>query len=102
MMILRVRAHAETAVTGWYMFSIRTPRSEMFETALQDTLPPMTVMAPGPPAPPILPKTPGVLPGLRSSKARLNRPRPPAVVFLFSIGTALGSPRSFSGTRYVS
>jgi len=60
---LRVRAHVGNS-RHWlvHVFDPDGSRSEMFETALQDTLPPMTVMAPGPPAPPILPKTPGVLP----------------------------------------
>ena len=35
---------------------------ELVETALLDDPPPMTVMAPGPPAPHILPKEPRVIP----------------------------------------
>jgi lactoylglutathione lyase len=60
---LQVRAHVGNS-RHWlvHVFDPDGSRSEMMETALQDQLPPMTVMAPGPPAPPILPKTPGVLP----------------------------------------
>jgi Lactoylglutathione lyase and related lyases len=60
---LRVRAHVGNS-RRWlvHVFDPDGSRTEMMESSLQDTLPPMTVMAPGPPAPPILPKTPGVLP----------------------------------------
>ncbi len=60
---LRVRAHVGNN-RHWLMFLFDPAgtRSEFMETAVQTELPPMTVMAPGAPAPPILPKTPGVLP----------------------------------------
>jgi lactoylglutathione lyase len=60
---LQVRAHVGNS-RHWlvHVFDPDGSRSEIFESAVQDSLPPMTVMAPGPPAPPILPKTPGVLP----------------------------------------
>jgi hypothetical protein len=60
---LRVRAHVGN-VRRWlvHLFDPDGSRVELMETALQTTLPPMTVMAPGAPAPPILPKTAGVLP----------------------------------------
>jgi len=60
---LQVRAHVGNS-RHWlvHVFDPDGSRTEIMETALQDTLPPMTVMAPGAPAPPILPKTPGVLP----------------------------------------
>jgi hypothetical protein len=45
-----------------HLFDPDGSRTEIMEHALQDSLPPMTVMAPGVPAPYILPKTPGVLP----------------------------------------
>ena len=60
---LRVRAHVGNN-RHWLMFLFDPAgtRSEIMETAVQQELPAMTVMAPGAPAPPILPKTPGVLP----------------------------------------
>jgi lactoylglutathione lyase len=60
---LRVRAHVGNS-RHWlvHLFDPDGTRTEIMEKALQDTLPPMTVMAPGPPAPVILPKVPGVLP----------------------------------------
>lgn len=60
---LRVRAHIGNN-RHWLMFLFDPAgtRTEIMETAVQQELPPMTVMAPGAPAPPILPKTPGVLP----------------------------------------
>jgi len=59
---LRVRAHVGNN-RHWLMFLFDSAgtRTEIVETAIQPDLPPMTVMAPGAPAPPILPKTPGVL-----------------------------------------
>ena len=60
---LQVRAHVGNN-RHWlvHIFDPDGSRTEIVETALQNSLPPMTVMAPGPPASPILPKTPGVLP----------------------------------------
>lgn len=60
---LRVRAHVGNN-RHWLMFVFDPSgtRTEMMETAFQQELPAMTVMAPGAPAPPIMPKTPGVLP----------------------------------------
>jgi len=60
---LQVRAHVGNS-RHWlvHVFDPDGTRSEIFEAGVQDSLPPMTVMAPGAPAPPILPKTPGVLP----------------------------------------
>jgi catechol 2,3-dioxygenase-like lactoylglutathione lyase family enzyme len=60
---LRVRAHVGNN-RHWLMFLFDPAgtRTEIVETAIQEQLPPMTVMAPGAPAPPILPKAPGVLP----------------------------------------
>ena len=60
---LRVRAHVGNN-RHWLMFLFDPAgtRTEIMETAVQQELPAMTVMAPGAPAPPILPKTPGVLP----------------------------------------
>ena len=67
---LRVRAHVGNN-RHWLMFLFDPAgtRTEIMETAIQQDLPPMTVMAPGAPAPPILPKTPGVLPWPPSSQA---------------------------------
>jgi lactoylglutathione lyase len=67
---LRVRAHVGNN-RHWLMFLFDPAgtRTEIMESALQQELPPMTVMAPGAPAPPILPKTPGVLPWPPSSQA---------------------------------
>jgi hypothetical protein len=66
---LQVRAHVGNS-RRWlvHVFDPDDSRSEMIETALQDTLPPITVMAPGAPAPPMLPKTPDVLPWPPSEK----------------------------------
>jgi hypothetical protein len=60
---LRVRAHVGNN-RHWLMFLFDPAgtRTEIMETAIQQELPAMTVMAPGAPAPPIVPKTPGVLP----------------------------------------
>jgi catechol 2,3-dioxygenase-like lactoylglutathione lyase family enzyme len=60
---LRVRAHVGNN-RHWLMFLFEPAgtRTEIMETAVQQELPPMTVMAPGKEAQPILPKTPGVLP----------------------------------------
>lgn len=60
---LRVRAHVGNN-RHWLMFLFDPAgtRTEIVETAIRQDLPPMTVMAPGEPAPPIRPKTPGVLP----------------------------------------
>ena len=65
---LRVRAHVGNN-RHWLMFLFDPAgtRTEIVETAIQE-LPPMTVMAPGAPAPPILPKTTGVLPWPPSSQ----------------------------------
>jgi lactoylglutathione lyase len=60
---LRVRAHVGNN-RHWlvHLFDADGSRTELMEKALQDALPPMTVMAPGAPAPVIMPKAPGVLP----------------------------------------
>jgi lactoylglutathione lyase len=61
---LQVRAHVGNN-RHWLMhlFDPDGSRTEVMETAVQDSLPPMTVMAPGAAAaPPILPRTPGVIP----------------------------------------
>jgi len=61
---LQVRAHVGNN-RHWLMhlFDPDGSRTEVVETALQDTLPPMTVMAPGRAvAPPIQPTTPGEIP----------------------------------------
>ena len=62
---LQVRAHVGGS-RHWlvHLFDPDGSRTEFMETALQDpaVLPAMTVMAPGPPAPPILPKQPRVIP----------------------------------------
>jgi len=60
---LRVRAHVGNN-RHWLMFLFDPAgtRTEIVETAIQQELPAMTVMAPGASAPPIVPKTPGVLP----------------------------------------
>ena len=60
---LRVRAHVGNN-RHWLMFLFDPAgtRTEIVETATQQELPAMTVMAPGALAPPIVPKTPGVLP----------------------------------------
>jgi catechol 2,3-dioxygenase-like lactoylglutathione lyase family enzyme len=61
---LQVRAHVGNN-RHWLMhlFDPDGSRAEIVETALQDTLPPMTVMAPGRAvAPPILPTKPGEIP----------------------------------------
>jgi len=61
---LQVRAHVGNN-RHWLMhlFDPDGSRTEVVETAVQDALPPMTVMAPGRAvAPPILPKIPGEIP----------------------------------------
>jgi catechol 2,3-dioxygenase-like lactoylglutathione lyase family enzyme len=61
---LQVRAHVGNN-RHWLMhlFDPDGSRTEVMETAVQDTLPAMTVMAPGAAvAPPLLPKSPGVIP----------------------------------------
>jgi catechol 2,3-dioxygenase-like lactoylglutathione lyase family enzyme len=61
---LQVRAHVGNN-RHWLMhlFDPDGSRTEVMEAAVQDSLPPMTVMAPGAAvAPPIRPHTPGVLP----------------------------------------
>jgi len=61
---LQVRAHVGNN-RHWLMhlFDPDGSRTEVMETALQDALPPMSVMAPGAVvAPPIRPQTPGVIP----------------------------------------
>ena len=61
---LQVRAHVGNN-RHWLMhlFDPDGSRTEVMETAVQDSLPPMTVMAPGAVvAPPIRPDTPGVIP----------------------------------------
>jgi lactoylglutathione lyase len=60
---LRVRAHVGNN-RHWLMFLFDSAgtRTEIVEAAIQQELPSMTVMAPGAPARPIVPKTPGVLP----------------------------------------
>lgn len=61
---LQVRAHVGNN-RHWLMhlFDPDGSRTEVMETAVQDTLPAMTVMAPGRTvAPPILPRTPGEIP----------------------------------------
>ena len=61
---LQVRAHVGNN-RHWLMhlFDPDGSRTEVVETAVQDTLPPMTVMAPGRAvAPPIVPTTPGEIP----------------------------------------
>jgi len=61
---LQVRAHVGNN-RHWLMhlFDPDGSRTEVMETGVQDSLPPMTVMAPGREvAPPILPKTPGEIP----------------------------------------
>lgn len=61
---LQVRAHVGNN-RHWLMhlFDPDGSRAEVVETAVQDTLPAMTVMAPGRAvAPPILPRTPGEIP----------------------------------------
>jgi len=66
---LRVRAHVGNN-RHWlmFMFDPAGTRTEIVETATQQDLPPMTVMAPGAPVPPILPTTPGALPWPPSSQ----------------------------------
>lgn len=68
---LRVRAHVGNN-RHWLMFLFDPAgtRTEIVESATQQDLPPMTVMAPGAPAPPILPTTPGILPWPPSSPRR--------------------------------
>ena len=61
---LQVRAHVGNN-RHWliHLFELDGSRTEVMETAVQDTLPAMTVMAPGRNvAPPILPVTPGQIP----------------------------------------
>jgi catechol 2,3-dioxygenase-like lactoylglutathione lyase family enzyme len=61
---LQVRAHVGNN-RHWlvHLFDPDGSRTEVMETAVQDALPPMTVMAPGKTvAPPIVPTTPGEIP----------------------------------------
>jgi catechol 2,3-dioxygenase-like lactoylglutathione lyase family enzyme len=78
---LQVRAHVGNS-RHWlvHIFDPDGSRTELMETALQDSLPAMTVMAPGATAPPILPKTPGVLPWPSADMPATPpaRQRPPA------------------------
>ena len=69
---LQVRAHIGNN-RHWLMhlFDPDGSRAEVVETALQDKLPPMTVMAPGRTvAPPILPTTPGEIPWPSVARSR--------------------------------
>ena len=75
---LQVRAHVGNN-RHWLMhlFDPDGSRTEVVETALQDTLPPMTVMAPGRTvAPPILPTTPGEIPWPSAKAPPANQQRP--------------------------
>jgi hypothetical protein len=61
---LQVRAHVGNN-RHWlvHIFDPDGSRTEMMETAVQpESVPPMSVMAPGAPAPNILPKEPRVIP----------------------------------------
>jgi hypothetical protein len=60
---LRVRAHVGNN-RHWllHIFDPDGSRSELMEPTVQAVLPAMTVMPPGKPADPIVPKTPGVIP----------------------------------------
>jgi hypothetical protein len=60
---LQVRAHVGNS-RRWlvHLFDPDGSRTELMESSLQDTIPPMTVMAPGAPAPNILPREPRVIP----------------------------------------
>src|SRR5438093_3740914 len=75
---LQVRAHVGNN-RHWLMhlFDPDGSRTEVVETALQDTLPPMTVMAPGRTvAPPILPTTAGEIPWPSAKAPPANQQRP--------------------------
>ena len=92
---LQVRAHVGNN-RHWLMhlFDPDGSRAEVVETAVQGTLPPMTVMAPGRTvAPPILPTTPGEIPW-PSAKS----PAPPAAS---NMGGTSQSGRGPAASRYV-
>jgi catechol 2,3-dioxygenase-like lactoylglutathione lyase family enzyme len=75
---LQVRSHIGNN-RHWLMhlFDPDGSRAEVVETALQDKLPPMTVMAPGRTvAPPILPTTPGEIPWPSVAKEPASQQRP--------------------------
>jgi catechol 2,3-dioxygenase-like lactoylglutathione lyase family enzyme len=75
---LQVRAHVGNN-RHWLMhlFDPDGSRAEIVETALQDKLPPMTVMAPGRAvAPPILPTTPGEIAWPSAAAPPANQQRP--------------------------
>jgi catechol 2,3-dioxygenase-like lactoylglutathione lyase family enzyme len=75
---LQVRAHVGNN-RHWllHLFDPDGSRTEVVETAVQDTLPPMTVMAPGRAvAPPIVPTTPGVIPWPSAATPPTSRQRP--------------------------
>jgi catechol 2,3-dioxygenase-like lactoylglutathione lyase family enzyme len=75
---LQVRAHIGNN-RHWLMhlFDPDGSRAEVVETALQDKLPPMTVMAPGRTvAPPIVPTTPGEIPWPSVAKEPASQQRP--------------------------
>src|SRR5437879_5420830 len=59
-----------------HLFDPDGSRTEVVETALQDKLPPLTVMAPGRVvAPPILPTTPGEIPWPSAATPPVNQGR---------------------------
>ena len=89
---LQVRAHVGNN-RHWlvHLFDPDGSRTEVMETAVQETLLPMTVMAPGKAvAPPIVPTTPGEIPW--PSAAKPAAPPPPA---------AQRPPGGQGGGRYV-
>jgi catechol 2,3-dioxygenase-like lactoylglutathione lyase family enzyme len=74
---VQVRAHVGNN-RHWLMhlFDPDGSRTEVVETALQDKLPPLTVMAPGRVvAPPILPTTPGEIPWPSAATPAVNQGR---------------------------
>jgi catechol 2,3-dioxygenase-like lactoylglutathione lyase family enzyme len=75
---LQVRAHVgNNRYWLMHLFDPDGSRTEVVETAQQDKLPPMTVMAPGRAvAPPILPTTPGEIPWPSSAPANPAAQRP--------------------------
>jgi len=75
---LQVRAHVGNN-RHWlvHLFDPDGSRTEIVETALQDKLPPMTVMAPGRAvAPPIVPTKPGEIPWPSAAAPPPNQQRP--------------------------
>lgn len=100
---LQVRAHVGNN-RHWLMhlFDLDGSRTEVVETALQETLQPMTVMAPGRAvAPPIPPRTPGEIPWPAATPAAPSSAPPGARSTPAPGNQASGRAGGAGGSRYV-